>query len=186
MTTTTLPNTVTGDYTVDAAHSRIGFVARHAMVTKVRGSFNDFAGSIHFDTTNPAASSAEISIDVASVSTGNEQRDGHLRTNDFFDAPAFPKITFKSTSVKQIDAENFAVTGDLSIKDVTKSITVAFEFAGLATDPYGNVRAGFEGTASLKRSDYGVSFNAVLDAGGVMVSEKINLEIDVSAIKNPA
>jgi polyisoprenoid-binding protein YceI len=186
MTTVTLPNTVTSDYTIDASHSRIGFVARHAMVTKVRGSFNDFAGSIRFDTTNPAASTAEISIDVASVNTGNEQRDGHLRTNDFFDAPAFPKITFKSTSVSQIDDANFAVTGDLSIKDVTKSITVAFEFAGLATDPYGNVRAGFEGTASLKRSDYGVSFNAVLDAGGVMVSEKINLEIDVSAIKNPA
>lgn len=186
MTTSTVPQTVTGDYTIDASHSRIGFVARHAMVTKVRGSFNDFAGSIHFDTVNPAASTAEISIEVASVSTGNEQRDGHLRTNDFFDAPAFPKITFKSTSVKQIDETNFAVTGDLNIKDVTQSITVDFEFAGLATDPYGNVRAGFEGTASLKRSDYGVSFNAVLDAGGVMVSEKINLEIDVSAIKNPA
>jgi polyisoprenoid-binding protein YceI len=186
MTTATLPNTVTGDYTIDASHSRIGFVARHAMVTKVRGSFNDFAGSIHFDTDNPAESTAEISIDVASVNTGNEQRDGHLRTNDFFDAPAFPKITFKSTSVKQIDDANFAVTGDLSIKDVTKSITVAFEFAGLATDPYGNVRAGFEGTVSLKRSDYGVTFNAALDAGGVLVSEKINLEIDVSAIKNPA
>jgi polyisoprenoid-binding protein YceI len=105
---------------------------------------------------------------VASVHTGNEQRDGHLPTNDFFDAPAFPKITFKSTWVSQIDDANFAETGDLSIKDVTKSITVAFEFAGLATDPYGNVRAGFEGTAGLKRSDYGISFNAVLDAGGVM------------------
>lgn len=186
MTTVTLPNTVTGDYTIDPSHSRIGFVARHAMVTKVRGNFNDFAGSIHLDTTNAAASTAEISIDVASVNTGNEQRDGHLRTNDFFDAPAFPKITFKSTSVNRIDEANFAVTGDLSIKGVTKSITVDFEFAGLATDPYGNVRAGFEGTASLKRSDYGVSFNAALDAGGVMVSEKINLEIDVSAIKNPA
>lgn len=186
MTTVTLPNTVTGDYTIDPSHSRIGFVARHAMVTKVRGNFNDFAGSIHLDTTNPAASTAEISIDVASVNTGNEQRDGHLATNDFFDAPAFPKITFKSTSVSAIDDANFAVTGDLSIKGVTKSITVDFEFAGLATDPYGNVRAGFEGTAALKRSDYGVSFNAALDAGGVMVSEKINLEIDVSAIKNPA
>jgi polyisoprenoid-binding protein YceI len=185
-TTTTLPDTLTGDYTIDASHSRIGFVARHAMVTKVRGSFNDFAGSIHFDAANPAASTAEVSIDVASIDTRNGQRDGHLRTNDFFDAPAFPKITFKSTSVEQIDDGNFAVTGDLSIKDVTKSITVAFEFAGLATDPYGNVRAGFEGKVSLNRSDYGVSFNAALDTGGVLVSEKINLEIDVSAIKNAA
>ena len=184
--TTTVPDTLTGDYTIDAAHSRIGFVARHAMVTKVRGSFNDFAGSIHLDLANPAASTAEISIDVASIDTRNEQRDGHLRTNDFFDAPAFPKITFKSTSVKALEDGNFAVTGDLSIKDVTRSITVTFEFAGLATDPYGNVRAGYEGKTSLNRSDYGVSFNAALDTGGVLVSDKINVEIDVSAIKNAA
>jgi polyisoprenoid-binding protein YceI len=184
MSTITLPDTLTGDYTIDAVHSRIGFVARHAMVTKVRGSFNDFAGSIHLDAADPTASTAEVSIDVASIDTRNEQRDGHLRTNDFFDSPAFPKITFKSTSVKALDDASFAVTGDLSIKDVTKSITVAFEFAGLATDPYGNVRAGFEGTASLNRSDYGVTFNAALDTGGLLVSEKINLEIDVSAIKN--
>ena len=186
MTTTTLPDTLTGDYTIDAAHSRIGFVARHAMVTKVRGSFNDFTGSIHLDATNPAASTAQISIDVASIDTRNEQRDSHLRTNDFFDAPTFPKITFNSTSVQQLDDGKFAVTGDLSIKDVTKAITVAFEFAGLATDPYGNVRAGYEGTATLNRSDYGVSFNAALDTGGVLVSDKITLELDVSAIKNPA
>ena len=186
MTTTTVPDTLTGDYTIDASHSRIGFVARHAMVTKVRGSFNDFTGSIHLDTANPAASTAQISIEVASIDTRNEQRDGHLRTNDFFDAPTFPKITFKSTSVQQLDDAKFAVTGDLSIKDVTKAITVAFEFAGLATDPYGNVRAGYEGTASLNRSDYGVSFNAALDTGGLLVSEKISLELDVSAIKNVA
>ena len=186
MTITSLPDTLTGDYTIDASHSRIGFVARHAMVTKVRGSFNDFVGSIHLDAANPAASTAEVSIDVASIDTRNEQRDGHLRTNDFFDAPAFPKITFKSTSVKALEDGNFAVTGDLSIKDVTRSITVTFEFAGLATDPYGNVRAGYEGKTSLNRSDYGVSFNAALDTGGVLVSDKINVEIDVSAIKNAA
>jgi len=186
MTTTTVPDTLTGDYTIDASHSRIGFVARHAMVTKVRGSFNDFTGSIHLDAADPAASTAQISIDVASIDTRNEQRDGHLRTNDFFDAPTFPKITFTSTSVQQLDDGKFAVTGDLSIKDVTKAITVAFEFAGLSTDPYGNVRAGYEGTASLNRSDYGVSFNAALDTGGVLVSDKINLELDVSAIKNVA
>ena len=184
MTTLTAPSTVTGTYAIDAAHSSVGFVARHAMVTKVRGSFNDFTGSIHLDAANPAASTAQISIDVASIDTRNEQRDGHLRTNDFFDAPTFPKITFTSTSVQQLDDGKLAVTGDLSIKDVTKAITVAFEFAGLATDPYGNVRAGYEGTASLNRSDYGVSFNAALDTGGVLVSDKIKLQFDVSAIKN--
>jgi len=186
MTAITLPDTLTGDYTIDASHSRIGFVARHAMVTKVRGSFNDFAGSIHLDAADPASSTAEVSIDVTSIDTRNDQRDGHLRTNDFFDAPAFSKITFQSTSVKALDDGNFDVTGDLSIKDVTKSISVVFEFAGLATDPFGNIRAGFEGTASLNRSDYGVNFNAALDTGGVLVSEKIKLEIDISAIKNAA
>lgn len=186
MTTSTLPDTLTGSYSIDPVHSRIGFVARHAMVTKVRGSFNTFTGSIHLDAADPTASTAELSIDVASVDTRNEQRDGHLRTNDFFDAPAFPKITFTSTSVTRNDDANFAVTGDLTIKNVTKSITVDFEFAGLATDPYGNVRAGFEGTASLNRNDYGVSFNAALETGGLLVSEKISLEIEVSAIKDAA
>ena len=186
MTAITLPDTLTGDYTIDASHSRIGFVARHAMVTKVRGSFNEFEGLATIDGTDPSASTVQVTLQVASIDTRNEQRDGHLRTNDFFDAPTFPKITFKSTSVQQLDDGTFAVTGDLSIKDVTKAITVAFEFAGLATDPYGNVRAGYEGSASLNRSDYGVTFNAALDTGGVLVSEKINLEIDISAIKNPA
>ncbi len=182
--TTALPAELTGDYTVDPVHSHIGFVARHAMVTKVRGTFDDFTGTLHLDAENPSAASAEITIEVASVDTRNEQRDGHLRTNDFFNVAEYPQITFKSTSVKQVDAENFEVTGDLTIKDVTKSITVDFEFNGLAKDPYGNVRAGFEGKASINRSDYNVSFNAALETGGVLVSEKIQLEFEVSAIKN--
>jgi polyisoprenoid-binding protein YceI len=182
--TTALPTELTGDYTIDAVHSRIGFVARHAMVTKVRGGFDEFSGSLHLDAENPAAATAEIAIEVSSVDTRNEQRDGHLRTNDFFDAPNFPQITFKSTSVEQIDAENFKVTGDLTIKETTKAVTVDFEFGGVATDPYGNVRVGFDGKATLNRSDYGVTFNAALETGGVLVSEKIQLEFDVSAIKS--
>lgn len=183
--TTALPTELTGDYTIDPAHSRIGFIARHAMVTKVRGSFDKFSGTLHLDAENPSAATAEIEIEVASVDTRNEQRDGHLRTNDFFDAPQYPVITFKSTSVEQVDAENFKVTGDLTIKDVTKSIVVDFEYGGLATDPYANQRVGFEGTASLNRSDHNVSFNAALETGGVLVSEKIQLEFEISAIKNP-
>ncbi|SDI79132.1 Polyisoprenoid-binding protein YceI [Frankineae bacterium MT45] len=183
MTSAVNTPTITGDYTIDASHTRIGFVARHAMVTKVRGQFESFEGSLHLDLENPAASSAEISIDVASVNTASEQRDGHLRTNDFFDAPTFPKITFKSTSVEKVSDSEYKVTGDLTIKDVTKSVTVDWEFNGVATDPYGNQRAGFEGKTTLNRSDYGINFNAALDAGGVLVSEKITLEFDVSAIK---
>jgi polyisoprenoid-binding protein YceI len=185
MTATTLPAELTGDYTIDPAHSRIGFIARHAMVTKVRGSFDKFSGQLHLDAENPANATAEIEIEVASVDTRNEQRDGHLRTNDFFDAPQFPLITFKSTSIEQVDAENFKVTGDLTIKGVTKSVDIDFEFGGLAKDPYANERVGFEGKASLNRSDYNVSFNAALETGGVLVSEKIQLEFEISAIKNP-
>ena len=182
--TTSLPADLTGDFTVDPAHSRIGFIARHAMVTKVRGSFDEFTGRLHLDAENPPAASAEITIEVSSVDTRNEQRDGHLRTNDFFDIAQYPQITFKSTSVEQLDTENFKVTGDLTIKGVTKSISVDFEYGGLATDPYGNVRVGFDGKAALNRSDYGVTFNAALETGGVLVSEKIQLEFEISAIKD--
>lgn len=184
--TSMLPDTLTGNFTIDPAHSRIGFVARHAMVTKVRGGFNSFSGSLHLDAADPSQASAELSIDVESVDTRQEQRDGHLRTNEFFDVPTYPKITFKSTSVKQVDSDNFEVTGDLTIKDVTKSITIDFEYGGIATDPFGNERVGFEGKATLNRSDYNVSFNAVLETGGVMVSDKITLEFDISAIRDAA
>jgi polyisoprenoid-binding protein YceI len=174
---------ITGDYVLDAAHSRLGFVARHAMVTKVRGAFNDFEGTAHLDGDDPTKSSASVSIVVASVDTRQPQRDDHLRTNDFFDAATYPKITFVSTSVEKLDEETFRMTGDLTIKDVTKSVSVDFEYSGSATDPYGNQRVGFEGSTVINRKDYGVNFNAVLETGGVMVSEKITLEFEISAIK---
>ena len=182
--TDVIPDALTGDFTIDPTHSRVGFVARHAMVTKVRGAFASFEGSAHLDAENPGASSAALTIDVASIETGNAQRDDHLRTNDFFDAPSFPQITFRSTGVEVLGADSFALTGDLTIKGTTKPVTVEFEHTGVATDPYGNLRAGFEGTAVINRKDWGVSWNAGLEAGGVLVSEKITLEFDVSAIKN--
>lgn len=181
--TRTLPAELTGDWTIDPAHSRIGFVARHAMVSKVRGGFNDFEGSLHLDADDPEASTAQLTIQTASVDTRNAQRDGHLRTNDFFDAPSFPQITFLSRSVTKLDDEHFAVNGDLTIKGVSKPIEVQWELTGLATDPSGSLRVGFEGSTTLNRTDYGVNFNAVLEAGGVMVSEKITLELDVEAVK---
>jgi polyisoprenoid-binding protein YceI len=174
---------ITGDYVLDVAHSRLGFVARHAMVTKVRGAFNDFEGTAHLDGDDPTKSSASLSIVVASVDTRQPQRDDHLRTNDFFDAATYPKITFVSTSVEKLDEETFRMTGDLTIKDVTKSVSVDFEYSGSATDPYGNQRVGFEGSTVINRKDFGVNFNAVLETGGVMVSEKITLEFEISAIK---
>ncbi len=174
---------LTGDYNLDPAHSRIGFVARHAMVTKVRGAFNQFEGSFHVDGENPNASKAKVVIEAASIDTGNEQRDGHLRSNDFFDMETYPNITFESTAVEAVDDTTVRVTGDLTIKDVTKPVTVDFEYTGSATDPFGNFRVGFEGSVSVNRKDWGVNWNAALEAGGVLVSEKITLEFDISAIK---
>jgi polyisoprenoid-binding protein YceI len=176
--------TLTGDYTLDTAHTRIGFVARHAMVTKVRGSFEEFEGKAHLDFQDPTKSSAELTIQVASITTNQKQRDEHLRTGDFFDAPQWAEITFKSTKVEVVGDDNYRMTGDLTIKDVTKPVSIDFEFTGAAKDPYGNIRVGFDGSTTIKRSDWGISWNAALETGGVMVSDKITLEFDVSAIKN--
>ena len=186
MSTITPTNTLTGSYTIDPTHSRIGFVARHAMVTKVRGSFNEFEGSGNFDAENPGGSQLRLTIQAASIHTRNADRDGHLKSNDFFDMEAYPEITFVSTSVEQIDDGNYRVTGDLAIKGVTKPVTVDFEYTGSAVDPYGNTRVGFEGSTTVNRKDWGINWNAALDAGGVLVSEKVTLEFEVSAIRTDA
>jgi polyisoprenoid-binding protein YceI len=175
--------TLSGEYVLDAAHTRLGFVARHAMVTKVRGLFERFEGKASLDFENPERSTAEVAMDVASVNTNNAQRDDHLRTNDFFDAPNHPQITFRSTKVERVDDENYRLTGDLTIKGTTRPVTVDFEYTGMAKDPYGNTRVGFEGKATVNRKDWGVEWNAPLETGGVLVSEKITLELEVSAIK---
>jgi len=182
---TTAQAELTGDYTIDAAHSRMGFSARHAMVTKVRGSFNDFEGTIHIDGADPAKSSARIAIQAKSIDTRNSQRDEHLRTNDFLDMDNHPEMTFVSTQVQPINETTFRMIGDLTIRGVTRQVSLDLEYLGTATDPYGNVRAGFEGSAGLNRKDFGVNWNAVLEGGGVMVSDKVKLELEISAIKNP-
>ena len=175
---------LTGTYTLDPAHSRIGFTARHAMVTKVRGAFNEFTGTAVLDGDNPANSTATVTIKAASIDTRNEQRDGHLRSNDFLAMEEYPEITFVSTSAKETGENEFELTGDLTIRGVTSSITIPFTFEGVATDPFGNVRAGFEGSVAISRADYGISWNAALETGGVLVSDKIVLEFEISAIKN--
>ena len=183
---TTTPATLadlSGTYTLDPTHTRIGFVARHAMVTKVRGQFNEFDGSAVIDADDFTTSSAQLTIQAASIDTRNEQRDGHLRSNDFLALEEYPQITFASTAVEQTGPTSFDVTGDLTIKGVTNSVTIPFEFEGAATDPFGNQRVGFEGSVVINRKDYGVTWNAALETGGVLVSEKITLEFEVSAIK---
>ena len=183
MTTVTAPSTVTGTYAIDASHSRIGFVARHAMVTKVRGSFNEFEGSGYFDADQPANSHLELVIKTASIDTRNGDRDGHLRGNDFFDMDEYPKITFRSTSVEQTGHAEYRVTGDLTIKGITKPVSVDFDYTGAVVDPWGNQRIGLEGNTTINRKDWGVSWNAALEAGGVLVSEKVTLEFEVSAVR---
>ena len=175
---------ITGDYTIDQTHTRLGFSARHAMVTTVRGQFTDFAGTAHIDTANPAASKVDLTIKTASIDTGVADRDGHLRSADFFDAEANPEITFVSTQVEREDESTWLITGDLTIKGVSKPVTIEFESTGSARDPFGNLRVGFEGAATINRKDWDLSWNAALETGGVLVSEKIKLEFDVSAIQS--
>ncbi|MGW0394232.1 YceI family protein [Streptomyces sp. NPDC003042] len=184
MTTTPLAS-LTGNYTLDPAHTQIGFVARHAMVTKVRGAFNEFEGTAYLHGEEPAKSSVSVIVKSASIDTRNEQRDGHLRTNDFLDAPNFPDITFVSTGVEQLGGSDFQVTGDLTIKDVTRPVTIDFAFQGSAMDRSGNLRVGFEGSVPISRKDYGITWNAALESGGVVVGDKVVLEFDVSAVRQP-
>ena len=171
-----------GVWTVDASHSTVGFVVRHLVVAKTRGRFGTFEGTITI-AENPLESTVEASADTASVNTNDDGRDTHLRNSDFFEAETYPKITFVSTTIEP-DGGDYKLNGDLTIKGVTKSITLPLEYQGSAKDPFGNTRIGFEGTTQIERSDYGVSFNAALETGGVLVSEKVTLEFEISAIKN--
>jgi polyisoprenoid-binding protein YceI len=174
---------LTGEYTLDPAHSRIGFTARHAMVTKVRGSFDEYEGSGFLDGSDPSKSKITVTIQANSIDTRQAQRDEHLRGNDFLDMANHPTITFASTEVKVIDDQNFRVTGDLTIRGVTQPVSIDFEYQGAAIDPYGNQRVGFEGSTAISRKDFGITWNAALETGGVLVSDKVTLEFEVSAIK---
>jgi polyisoprenoid-binding protein YceI len=174
---------VTGDYTVDAAHTRIGVRARHAMVTTVRGAFTDFSGEAHLVPADPPSSSVAIRIRTATIDTGQADRDAHLRSADFLDVENYPEIAFVSTDVEQVDDDVFRVAGDLTIRDMTRPVTVDFTLTGSAKDPFGNVRVGFEGALAIRRSDWGLTWNTPLDTGGVLVSDRIQIEFDVSAIR---
>ena len=171
-----------GTYAIDPAHSTIGFVARHAMVTKTRGKFDEFEGTITV-AENIADSKAEATIKAASINTGNEDRDAHVKGDDFFSAEQYPELTFSATSFDVNETGNGTVTGDLTIKGTTKPVTLNVEAEGLAEDPFGNTRFGFEATTKINRTDFGIDFNAPLKTGGVLVSEEIKIELEISAIK---
>ena len=180
---TELDASMAGEWHFDPAHTRVGFSARHAMVTTVRGTFKDVRGTIHVDVDDIAASRVEVVIQAASVDTYNEQRDEHLRSIDFFHVEEFPEIRFVSTTIDEVEERNYMVVGDLTIKDTTKQVAIPIELLGIQRDPMGNLRAGFEATRRLNRRDYGLHWNMPLDAGGLLVSEKVTLEFEISAIK---
>ncbi|MET8290870.1 YceI family protein [Streptomyces sp. NPDC048448] len=175
---------LTGEYTIDPAHSTIGFVARHAMVTNVKGSFQDFEGALHLDGADPSRSTATIDVKMDSIETGSADRDTHLKSSDFFKTDEFPAMTFRSTKAEALGGDDYRITGELSILGTTKPLTIDLEFNGSAKDPFGNERVGFEGKAEILRSEWGLTWNAALETGGVLVSDKIKLNFDISAIKN--
>jgi len=185
MTTTATETTatLTGDYDIDPTHSRLGFAAKHAMIATVRGQFSVYAGDVHLDEENPGNSTVTLEIDAASVDTGNADRDAHLRTPDFFDLENHPKITFTSTKVEKVDDDLYTLIGDLSINGKSNPVSVEFELTGTSNDPWGNFRAGFEGRTTVNRRDWGLAWNVALDKGGVLVSEKVKLEFDISAVR---
>lgn len=175
---------LTGDYAIDPSHTTLGFTARHAMVTNVKGKFLDFTGTLHLDGSDPAKSTASFDVKMDSIDTGSADRDGHLKSADFFKTEEFPTMTFRSTSAEALGGDDYRITGDLEILGTTKPITIDLEFNGAAKDPFGNERVGFEGKAEILRSEFGLTWNAALETGGVLVSEKIKLNFDISAIKS--
>ena len=178
----TFPAELTGTWDIDAAHSTVGFAVKHAMVATTRGKFTAFTGGATIDAENPAASSLWVEIDADSVETGNADRDGHLKSADFFGAEENPKITYKSTSVT-IEGDEIHTSGDLTIKGTTAPVDIVWEFNGVAKDPWGNTKAGFDGTATISRKDWGLTWNAALETGGVFVADKVKLVLEIEAGK---
>ncbi|MEW2298005.1 YceI family protein [Streptomyces sp. NPDC006743] len=175
---------LTGRWTIDRPHSRIGFSVRHAMVTTVRGAFTEYDSTLYFDGARPSESRAELVIRVASVDTGVEQRDAHIVGPDFFDARRHPEMVFRSTSTLHEGGETFRMTGDLTIRDVTRPVDLQLDYLGSVLDPFGYERAGFDGTTTIDRTEWGLVYNQRLKTGGAMVSEKVRLQFDISAIRS--
>jgi polyisoprenoid-binding protein YceI len=174
-------SSIAGTWVIDPSHSRLGFETRHAVITKVRGHFADFAGNIVIGE-DTDASTVNITAKLDSIDTGSADRDGHLKSADFFDTENTNELVFESTGIKAT-GDTFVVTGNLTIKDVTNSIDIAVEATGTAVDPFGNTRAGFEGTSELSRKDFGLTWNVALETGGFLVSDNVKLQLDISAIK---
>ncbi|MBU0985431.1 MAG: YceI family protein [candidate division Zixibacteria bacterium] len=167
------------EWGIDAAHSSVGFEVRHLVISKTKGNFQDFSGTVTFEDGKLAAGSAEFTIQVASIDTDNEDRDKHLKSPDFFDVEQFPTMTFKSTKVTPGEDGAFKLVGDLTIKDVTKSVTFDCEFHGVVKDPWGNTKAGFSAMTTIDRSEFNISFNKAMETGGLVVGNEVSITLEL-------
>lgn len=169
-----------GTWKIDAAHSRVGFAARHVMVTKVRGAFTDVAGTLTLDPRGLEHSHVEVVVQAESLTTNNDDRDEHLRSHEFFDVQTYPEVTFRSTRIKQAGDWTFLVMGDLTLHGVTREVALPLELMGVEVDPYGVIRAGVEGSRRINRHQWGLTWNVPLDSGGVLISDRVTLEFELS------
>lgn len=170
----------------DTVHSTVGFSVRHLMISRVHGYFKSWSGSLETDEARPENSKVHVSIDAASIDTKEDQRDQHLRSADFLDAANHPQITFESTAVNKLDGEHFRVVGNLTIRGVSRTVTLDTEYFGRQKDPWGGQRAGFSAKTSIDRKDFGLTFNMPLDGGGFVVGDKVDITLDVQAVKETA
>ncbi|MCG9910211.1 MAG: YceI family protein [Flavobacteriales bacterium] len=170
-------------WVIDPTHSNIGFKVKHLMISTVSGEFTKYAGTVTTEGDSFSGASVEFSAEVDSITTQNEQRDGHLKSADFFDAANHPSLTFKSTSFKKEDDDEFEMTGDLTLRGITRSVKLEVEFAGIVQDPYGNTKAGFSLKGKINRKDFGLTWSAVTEAGSIVVSDEIKLAMEVQLVK---
>ena len=170
-------------WTIDASHSEIQFSVRHMMLAKTRGRFESFSGTLNLDENNPAATTVEIQIDAASINTRDAQRDGHLKSPDFFNADVYPHLTFKSTGVTVTGDNTAKLAGDLTIRDVTKPVTLDVEYVGKSKSPWGTENYGFSATTKINREDWDLTWNAALETGGVLVGKEVTIEIELELVK---
>ncbi|NGM61816.1 YceI family protein [Sphingobacterium sp. SGG-5] len=172
------------NWNLDTAHSEVEFKVRHMMISTVKGLFGNFQVNLSSASEDIAQSTVEVSIDAASIDTKSEQRDQHLKSGDFFDVETYPNINFRSTSIEKTSDDEYRVTGDLTIKDVTKPVTFDAELGGVAKDPWGNAKVGYTVTGKINREDFGLTWNAALETGGVMVSNEVKFSADVQFVKS--
>ena len=180
-TTTPIPGYVAGTWNIDPVHSDVSFTVRHMMVSKVRGRFGTFEGQI-VTAPDPIDSTVTATIDLASIDTNNAQRDAHIRSSDFFEVDAHPTMTFRSTAIRPAEDGRFVVEGELTLRGITRPVSLDLEFNGFGPDPYGGTRAGFSATTELNRRDFGIDVSMPLDGGGVVVGDKVNVALEIEAV----